>query len=261
MTPVTISPATKTAPGFVPFLHPGAPANKRAANKTLHTLPAMPKNYPGRSIVALVHEVRNPLANIDLSIEMLAAAITDESLRPYLDIIQRNSKRINNLVTELLVSRPADKTPVAEHSIHQLLDEVLEMAGDRLLLKNISVRKEYAAADCRMALNRSNLKIALTNIIVNAIDAMSAQKGKLMLVTKSTDNKFILQIEDNGCGIGKDDLKNIFKPYFTRKPGGLGLGLATTNDILRSNHVEVFVASEEGIGTRFVLMFDKSYSS
>jgi signal transduction histidine kinase len=101
------------------------------------------------------------------------------------------------------------------------------------------------------------MKIALTNIIVNAIDAMS-QKGELKIITKSIERKYAIQIEDNGCGISREDLKNIFKPYFTNKPGGLGLGLAATCDILQSNHVGVFVESEEGKGTRFILLFDKA---
>ena len=69
----------------------------------------------------------------------------------------------------------------------------------------------------------------------------------------------MIQIEDNGCGISKENLKYIFKPYFTNKPGGLGLGLATTYDILQSNHVGVNVESEEGKGTRFILSFEEKH--
>ena len=67
----------------------------------------------------------------------------------------------------------------------------------------------------------------------------------------------MLKIQDNGCGISPENLKNIFKPYYTGKQGGMGLGLSATYDILRSNHVGVNVVSGEGMGTRFELLFDK----
>jgi signal transduction histidine kinase len=84
--------------------------------------------------------------------------------------------------------------------------------------------------------------------------------GKLTLVTRSTNDKFSIQIQDNGHGISKVNLKRIFKPFFTNKPGGLGLGLAATYDILRANHIGIKAESEVGKGTSFVLSFDKDQS-
>ena len=106
--------------------------------------------------------------------------------------------------------------------------------------------------------SRPKMKIALTNIIINAVEAMTSGKGELKLVTKIVEGDYIILIEDNGCGISRKNLKNIFKPYFTNKPGGLGLGLATTFNILRANCVGINVESEEGHGSRFILSFDKN---
>lgn len=189
---------------------------------------------------------------------MLKSIIRHDDQKIYLDIIMRSSVRINDLIEELLKYQQADEVQAEKHSIHQLLDEVLAMNEDRIMLKNITVRKEYTIQDCKIVVNRPKMKIALTNIIINAIDAMTSGKGELKLVTKSIDGKYVIQIEDNGCGISKGNLQHIFKPYFTNKPGGLGLGLATTYDILRSNHVGVNVESGEGEGTRFILLFKKS---
>lgn len=103
----------------------------------------------------------------------------------------------------------------------------------RHLLKNITIKKTSAEHDYKIVWNEAKIKIALTNIIVNAIEAMKSKDGKFEILTKSTSDKFIIQIEENGCGISKENLNNILKPYFTGKPGGLGLGLASTLDILR----------------------------
>lgn len=203
---------------------------------------------------ALAHEVRNPLTNINLSVEMLRAAVQDNDLKIYIDIIMRSSKKINDLINELLTTQ--GKVRAEKYSVHQLLHEVVESANDRIKLKNITVTKEFDPEDRRTVMDRSQLKIALSNIIINAIDAMPSGNARLDLVSKSIGSSFMLLIKDNGCGISGEDLKNIFKPYFTTKPGGLGVGLATTYDILRANHVRVNVESEVGKGTSFILLFD-----
>jgi signal transduction histidine kinase len=216
----------------------------------------LPPPARGQLTPGLAHEIRNPLTNINFSVGMLESLIKNDDLKIYLDIIMRSSRRINDLITELLKYQQADEAPVEEHSIHQLLDNVLEIAGDRIILRNITVRKDYDTQDCKIGMNRLRMKIALTNIIINAIDAMTPEKGILELVTKSIYGKYILQIKDNGCGISREDLKHIFRPYFSNKQGGLGLGLSTAYEILQSDHVGIKVESEEGEGTCFTLSFD-----
>jgi signal transduction histidine kinase len=204
---------------------------------------------------ALAHEVRSPLTNINLSLEMLSSAIQDPELKLYIDIIMRSSARINDLVIEFLKCPIMAELPDEKHSLHQLLDEVLAMAADRIMLKNITIRKDLAIRDCNLVLDRPKIKIALTNIIMNAIEAMVPGKGELCIITKTTDDGCVIRIEDNGCGISKDNLTNIFKPFFTAKHGGLGVGLAATNDILRTNNVGIHIESIVGKGTQFILTF------
>jgi signal transduction histidine kinase len=71
------------------------------------------------------------------------------------------------------------------------------------LLKNITVRKDYSTLDCKILVNKQEIKIALANIIINAIDAMPSENGKLKLITKSINGKCVIEIEDNGIGISK----------------------------------------------------------
>lgn len=217
------------------------------------------RKQKGQFSPALAHEIRNPLASIKLAVEMLQCSAPGTDQKKYLDIIMRSSVRINDLVSELLKHPHADIVQAGKYSINQLLDEVLEIAKDRIMLKNISVNKSYAAEDCTIIMDPPKMKMALTNIVINAIDAMSAGNGELKLVTKLIDERYAIEIEDNGCGISREELKYIFKPGFTNKPGGLGLGLATTYDTLRQNHVEVNVESQPGQGTRFILLFEKKY--
>jgi signal transduction histidine kinase len=218
--------------------------------------PIIVQKKPGEFAPALAHEVRNPLSNINLAVEMLQSMIGDDEQKLYLDIIMRASMRINNLVNDLLIYHQAGEVKPEKSSVTQMLDEVMAMTADRLMLKNITVRKDYTTLDCNVLVDKQKVKIALTNIIINAIDAMPPENGHLKLVVKSVNGKCIIEIEDNGIGISSENLQNIFKPYFTKKTSGMGLGLSTTMETLLSNHARVAVQSEEGMGTRFILSFN-----
>jgi signal transduction histidine kinase len=215
-------------------------------------------NDPSIPLVSvLVHELRNPLTNIMLTIHLLESKILDDNDRLYMDIIKRSSAKINDLVNDLLKGEQEQQIQTEEYSIHQLLDEVIEMAGDKIRLKNIVVKRSYASYDLKIKMDMPKIKIALTNIIINAIDAMGSEKGILKLGTKIIKGRYAVSIQDNGSGISKENLPLIFNPYFTDKPGGIGVGLAATKDILLSNQIGVRVESEMGHGTRFILLFEK----
>jgi signal transduction histidine kinase len=260
MTPAAISSDNRTTIVSKPSINPNSYCVTAIDNVSHYTpliISEVLKEDPGQFALALAHEVRNPLTNINLSVKLLESAIKDDELKVYLDIIARSSIRINNLIKEFLDYQVPNNVHAEKHSIHQLLDEVIEMTEDRIMLKNITIRKDYATNDFKILLNRPKMKIALINIIINAIDSMDSENGALKLVTKSINGKYVIRIEDNGCGISSGNLKKIFTPYFTNKSGGLGLGLATTCDILQSNKVKLNVESEEGKGTRFILSFEK----
>jgi signal transduction histidine kinase len=178
------------------------------------------QHEPSLFVTALVHEVRNPLTNINMAVEMLQRLVKDDTYKVYLDIIMRSSVRINDLITELFQHEPTIEAAPEEYSIYQLLEDVLELAEDRLKLKKIIVSKEYVAPDYRIILNKPKMKIALVNIIINSIEAMTLGKGELKLAIKMMDGNYVVQIEDNGCGISNNNLKNIFTPYLQKKRVG-----------------------------------------
>ena len=214
------------------------------------------KDHRDRFVSTLGHEVRNPLTNINLAVELMQSVTKEDDLQLYIDIIIRNSERISGLITKLLHYQPVDDRPRERYSTRRLLSEVLQMAEDRISLRGISVKKIFIAEDRKLLIDAQKMKMALTNIVINAIDAMTSEKRELTLETQFIAGVYSISIEDTGCGISKEDLTSIFKPYYTNKPGGLGLGLSTTYEILMSDHVQVSVDSELGLGTRFTLLFE-----
>ena len=197
------------------------------------------------------------MTNINLAADILGSGSLDEENKTFVAVIKRGVERINTLLTDFLSSYESEEIHSEICSINALLEDVLEVNKDRMLLKNVTVIKDFTNEDAQILVNKEEIKIALINIVINAIEAMPLKDGILKLVTRLLNDKYIIEIEDNGIGISEKDLKNIFTPYFTGKTEGMGLGLSTTLDILLSNCATLDVQSEEGSGTRFTLYFNK----
>ena len=208
----------------------------------------------GRLVRTLAHEVRNPLNNITLSVEQIQAENPDESIEMYLDIIQRNSKRISDLITELLNSSRPTEIVMTETPFQHVLDTVMSRAIDRLTLKNINFSLDYPTHPVLVLADAEKLSIALLNIIINASEALDGiADSKLLLSLREEDGQAIVTIEDNGCGIPEDNLTRLFEPYFTQKRNGMGLGLASTLNIVKAHGGVIEVNSEVGKGTTFTV--------
>ena len=210
----------------------------------------------GRLVRTLAHEVRNPLNNINMSVEQLAhSGSENEDTSLFLDIIQRNSKRIGDIITELLdTARPTELT-FEEHSLQSLMDEAVTEALDRITLQQINMQVRYASTPCFIMANKEKLRIAFLNIIINAVEAMEPGKGTLSISVESLKNMQVVVIRDNGCGIPEENLSRLFEPYFTSKRNGMGLGLAATLNILQSHRANIDVSSVLKQGTTFTISF------
>lgn len=217
----------------------------------------------GRLVRTLAHEVRNPLNNINMSVEQLVNEPVQDDATMFLDIIQRNSKRIGDLITELLdTSRPSDLV-FERTTLQSIMDDSISDALDRITLQRVSVQIKYDDAPCYVMANKEKLKIAFLNIIINGIEAMPSDgSGELEIIVENNDQVHIVRVKDSGCGIPEENLSRLFEPYFTSKRNGMGLGLAATLNILQSHKAQVDVTSVVNSGTTFVITFpaDKSDS-
>ncbi len=230
----------------------------RGVNKELLQMRSIEKfAATGRIARTIAHEVRNPLTNINLAMEQLKSEMTQGDDNAVLfDMVNRNSNRINQLITDLLNSTKFAELTYGKTSINVLLDESLELAKDRIALYNIKVVKNYSHDICDVAVDKDKLKIAFLNIIVNAIEAMEPGKGVLTVTTRGENDKCVIEIADNGTGMDKESLGRLFEPYFTSKPKGNGLGLTNTQNIILNHKGTIQAESEKGAGTTFIITLD-----
>lgn len=212
----------------------------------------------GRLVRTLAHEVRNPLSNIHMSLEQLGSYVKDEEQNIYIDIIDRNGKRINALITELLTSSKPTEMVFDRIVLQNIVDETIGIALDRLTLKQIKLKVNYPDAPCYIRADKEKLKIALLNIIINAIEAIDHEQGELAVAVVPNEESYSLEIADNGCGIPQESLSKLFEPYFTSKRNGIGLGLASTLNIVQAHNAAIEVKSRVGAGTTFIIAFNQA---
>lgn len=210
----------------------------------------------GRISRTIAHEVRNPLTNINLATEHLRSEITPAAeTNILLDMISRNSNRINELINDLLNSTKAAQLDYTRVKINDILDQSIGFAQDRIDLKGIKIVKNYATDIPPILADIEKLNIAFLNIIVNAVEASTSGGGVITITTKNKKNGCEIIFSDNGKGIDKESLSKLFEPYFTTKEKGTGLGLTHTQNIILSHQGNIYAESEEGKGSSFFITF------
>lgn len=211
----------------------------------------------GKIARTIAHEVRNPLTNLTLALDQLNDEITDknDSVKLYSDIIQRNANRIEELIGEMLSSSRPRELDLELVPLEVIVEETLAMANDRINLNQIKLEKNIQTGLPRLLGDKEKLKIALLNIVINAIEAMPPGKGVLKVDLRLVDGVAVICVSDNGKGIEIDDLEKLFDPFYTNKEGGMGLGLTSTKNILNSHSATIEVKSKVNEGTTFCVYF------
>jgi len=207
----------------------------------------------GRVARMLAHEIRNPLTNINLTIEQLEYEASNPEFETYFGMIKRNTRRISDLINELLFSSRPAEVITGKQNINQVIEDSLALAMDRIMLKNVKVKKNIGEDVCEIPVDEEKIKTALLNIIINAVEAVPEKNGMIKIDVKKDGEYCVIEIEDNGHGIHPEHLGKLFEPYFTVKEGGMGLGLATAHNIIQSHGGTIEVESEPSKGTKFAI--------
>jgi two-component system, NtrC family, sensor histidine kinase HydH len=188
----------------------------------------------GQLSAGLAHEVRNPLASI-----AGAAGILQRNLRleakeaECLGIITKECQRLNHLVAHFLAfARPRDPR-YQSVEIGSLFDSVLELAAHAVDGRPITLRREVGAIG-PIQCDPELMKQVLLNMVINSIQAMP-HGGEVLLSAKPRDTRVLIQVKDEGCGIGALDRDKVFDPFFTTKETGTGLGLSVAHKIVEQH--------------------------
>jgi two-component system sensor histidine kinase PilS (NtrC family) len=220
----------------------------------------------GRLSAALAHEIRNPLASISGSIQLLRSdLVLDQANQRLMDIVAREIERLNMLITDFLAyarPRPLEYTDV---DIHKLISGTLDLICNGLPEGSaVTIRTEFACAIPTVAVDPQGLRQVIWNLCLNAMEAMDHQ-GTLTVRTAlqpllnhpyrgptelpNATQELIIHVVDTGPGMPLEVKEKIFEPFYSTKDGGTGLGLATVDRIIYNHKGRVEVDSQLGHGT------------
>jgi len=218
--------------------------------------------FVGEMAAGLAHEIRNPLASISGSIQMLmkesSMGTTEGRL---MQVIMRGKDQLEGFVKDFLLLARHNRGPHHEVLIGGVIGEVLEAA--RVMPdwnSNIEI-SDTLEEGCAIKGNREEMRQLIWNLILNAAQAMP-EGGRLAVGVRKknleTHEGLEIIVADNGVGITDENKKMIFEPFFTTKERGTGLGLAIVMRIVNSYGGNLLLESTSGIGTKFVIWFPKT---
>lgn len=216
----------------------------------------------GELAAGLAHEVKNPLAGIKVSIEVLASELTleQEDREVFLRIINE-IYRIETLLKSLLSYARPPEPETAPLDLHELLDltiksssySLINPANTAKMTKEIEIVKDFSPELPPITADRGLIQQVFLNLMLNAIDAIPA-KGTITITTQKESNHTVqISITDTGKGMNPENLSKIFNPFFTTKPKGTGLGLAICKRLIELHNGSIHVSSTPGEGTTFYI--------
>jgi two-component system sensor histidine kinase PilS (NtrC family) len=209
----------------------------------------------GRLAAAIAHEIRNPLTSIAGSVSMLSgiADLSDEH-RQLLQIVTRESERLNGIITDFLAYSRGKQYRFASVDLLPLLEDTLTLLEHRLVAENRGIRIErgYNFKEAFAMADGDKIKQVFWNFCENAVRAMSSG-GVLSVSLEQAGEDWQVNFADTGPGMSRQLVEKIFEPFQSQFEGGTGLGLAIVYQIVQAHEGKVWARSRVGEGSVFVL--------
>jgi two-component system sensor histidine kinase PilS (NtrC family) len=204
----------------------------------------------GKLAAGLAHEIRNPLASMCGSIELLghAPGLANKDRR-LMEIVLREAERLEALVRDFLAFARPQEPQLTAVDVAAQLEEALVIFRGELANRGLTLGTGIEPAVLVRA-DPAQLKQVMWNLLSNAADATAAG-GRVSVRLFRQGKRAVLEVEDTGAGISDDDLPHIFDPFFTTKEKGTGLGLALVHRIIERHAGRIEVRSNVGSGTTF----------
>ena len=204
----------------------------------------------GRAAAQVAHEVKNPLAGLLLYSLHLKSKIEKQSQSEaaLVDKIVDTINHLNDRVEQILgFARPISLT-LRSGNLNQIARDVLELLRPQIIANRIEVTLSLSEQASSVMIDESSMRGALMNLILNAVEAMP-NGGRLSVTSDQAEQTLHLEIIDTGRGIGEEEAKNLFEPFYTTKEQGLGLGMPYAKKIIEQHGGTISVSSRLGEGT------------
>ena len=207
----------------------------------------------GKLSAGIAHEVRNPLASIKGTAEIISDKFKPgDKEYEFVKILIKEVNRLDTVVAEFLdFARP--KPPELKSSnINYIIQSVLKLTEHEIAKSRINLNTRFKEGLPSISVDPEQMKQVFLNLIINAVQAMP-DGGTLKIDSHQNKSEIVCEFSDTGMGISKEQQKNLFTPFFTSKTTGTGLGLAIVHRILESHKGKIMFTTKENQGTTFTI--------
>jgi PAS domain S-box-containing protein len=207
----------------------------------------------GNLAASVAHEIRNPLNAISLTVQRLEKEYAPKEGKAeyleFLGLIKNEIRRLDNRIKEFLSLAAPLRLSFTEVDLNQILDEVLTLVTPTADATKVKIVRNFSKIPS-VSIDIDSIKRAFLNLFKNGIEAMP-NGGELSVQTIGSDDAVEVIIKDTGKGIAKENLSKIFRPYYSEKKEGTGIGLAIVHQIIAAHKGSIEVDSELSKGTTF----------
>ena len=204
----------------------------------------------------LAHEIKNPLSTIRMNVQLLAEDLADPQTQEQrralrkIDVVKRECDRLSEILDDFLRFARINELNLVPVDVNELVEDIIEFSRPRIEAAGILLREDLPEGLPKVHLDPDLFRQAMLNLLLNA-EAVMKSGGELMLRTRQVGSELLIDVIDTGPGMSAELLGKIFKPFFSTRPSGTGLGLPTTKRIVEAHGGQMSVDSEPGKGTAF----------
>jgi signal transduction histidine kinase len=206
----------------------------------------------GYLAAGMAHEIRNPLNSISLFTQLLGQGVEEMETSDYLSKILKEVDRIDGIIRKLVAAANRTRLVVDDIRLDQVVQDALEIFSPQIEARQIKVSFNCPEPVPPIKADRTELEQIFTNLLMNAVEELP-QGGQLSIQITSPEGVIEIRVADNGSGIAADHLEAIFKPFFSTKSRGTGIGLPVARRIARLYHGNVVVEQTSKAGTTFLV--------
>ena len=214
----------------------------------------------GELVTSIAHEVKQPLAailtNAQVCLRWLTRDVPNlEEVREAAELIARDGKRASDVISRIRALVRKTGSEKAQLNINQAIEEMVHLTEDEALRKGVVLRTELARDLPFVLGDRVQVQQVLLNLILNALEAMSAVadgRRELLIYSRLHEsNQVLVGVQDSGVGIEPENLKKMFDPFYTTKSQGMGMGLAISRSIIENHGGKLWALPNDGPGAKF----------
>lgn len=218
----------------------------------------------GQISAGLSHEIRNPLGTIRNGLYLIKMSASEASRNKAINMMENSINRINDLIEHLLRFSKSSSNSYVKEDIFVLVENIITLMSPRLRANNIKC-EFWHTGNRVVPINIEAINIILINLIENAVDAFEDDDGnnKIIIEVDTACESISIKVKDNGCGINKEHIEEIFEPFYTTKDmdHGTGLGLYLVYNEVKKLDGDITVESDENEGTCFTISLNFNHGN